>query len=112
MPGYARSDMERAAGGGRGVCKHDEPTERAEAARRHLAAIEQHVGALAWSVIIDVLLWGRSAQQWAFDCRSRGFAVDRNAARPVLLAALSAISGMCPPKRPQAMRAEHGRKSP
>ncbi len=89
--GYSRSDMERVGGG---VCRRDEPTERAENARRHLGAIERHVGPLAWSAIVDLILWQKSAAAWAFDCQSRGFGLDRNAAKPVLMTALSTISAM------------------
>jgi hypothetical protein len=101
FPGYAVSSLDRI---GTGARKRDEPTERAEGARRHLAAIESHVGPLGWSAIVDLLLWQKSAAAWAFDCRTRGYAVDRNAAKPVLMTALAAIAIMRPPRRVESGR--------
>jgi hypothetical protein len=103
FPGYALSTLERMGGGAR---SRDEPSERAEGARRHLGAIESHVGPLGWSAIVDLLLWQRSTTQWAFDCRTRGYAVDRNAAKPVLMTALAAIASMKPPRRQSPNRGE------
>jgi hypothetical protein len=103
FPGYALSNLERMGGGAR---SRDEPSERAERARRHLAAIESYVGPLAWSAIVDLLLWQKSTSQWALEARGRGYAVDRNAAKPVLMCGLAAIASMKPPRRQSPNRGD------